>query len=55
VVLVGAIIVAGQAHSLVVQAIAFFAVVLGGLNVFGGFVVTDRMLGMFHSRPGGQR
>jgi H+-translocating NAD(P) transhydrogenase subunit alpha len=52
VVLVGALIVAGQAHSLVVQVIAFFAVVLGSLNVFGGFVVTDRMLSMFHGRGG---
>jgi len=52
VVLVGAIIVAGQAHSTVDQIIGFVAVVLGSLNVFGGFVVTDRMLQMFHGRRG---
>lgn len=48
VVLVGAILVAGQAHTLVTQIFGFLAVVLGSLNVFGGFVVTDRMLQMFH-------
>ena len=52
VVLVGAILVAGQAHTVVAQALGFVAVVLGSLNVFGGFVVTDRMLQMFHARPG---
>jgi H+-translocating NAD(P) transhydrogenase subunit alpha len=50
VVLVGAIIVAGQAHTLVTEILGFVAVVLGSLNVFGGFVVTDRMLEMFHPR-----
>lgn len=52
VVLVGAILVAGQAHSVFTQILGFIAVVLGSLNVFGGFVVTDRMLQMFHARPG---
>jgi NAD(P) transhydrogenase subunit alpha len=52
VVLVGAILVAGQAHTVVAQILGFLAVLLGSLNVFGGFVVTDRMLSMFHSRPG---
>ena len=55
VVLVSAIIVAGEAHTLFTQIVAFIAVVLGALNVFGGFVVTDRMLEMFHARPGGNR
>src|SRR5437588_4332269 len=52
VVLVSAILVAGEAHSLFTQIVGFIAVVLGSLNVFGGFVVTDRMLEMYHSRPG---
>ena len=55
VVLVGAILVAGQADTLLTRILAFVAVVLGSLNVFGGFVVTDRMLSMFHSRPGENR
>ena len=33
-----------------VRAIAFVALVFGTLNVIGGFLVTDRMLGMFKSR-----
>lgn len=52
VVLVGAFLVAGQAHTVATDILAFFAVVLGALNVFGGFVVTDRMLHMFRARPG---
>src|SRR5436309_4182932 len=52
VVLVGAILVAGQANTTLGRVLGFFAVVLGSLNVFGGFVVTDRMLQMFHTRPG---
>ena len=55
VVLVSAILVAGQAHTLFTQIVGFIAVVLGSLNVFGGFVVTDRMLEMFHARPGRDR
>jgi NAD(P) transhydrogenase subunit alpha len=54
VVLVGAILVAGQAHTVPTQILGFVAVVLGSLNVFGGFVVTDRMLQMFRARPGGR-
>jgi hypothetical protein len=33
-----------------VRAIAFVALVFGTLNVIGGFLVTDRMLGMFKSK-----
>lgn len=54
VVLVSAIIVAGTAHTLFTQIVGFIAVVLGSLNAFGGFVVTDRMLEMFHTRSGGR-
>lgn len=53
VVLVGAILVAFEANNLATYVLGFFAVVLGSLNVFGGFVVTDRMLQMF--RPRSQR
>jgi NAD(P) transhydrogenase subunit alpha len=51
VVLVGAILVAGQAQTTPTKILGFLAVVLGSLNVFGGFVVTDRMLQMFHGGP----
>jgi NAD(P) transhydrogenase subunit alpha len=36
--------------SLAIQIILFVAVVFGTLNVVGGFVVTDRMLGMFKGK-----
>jgi len=32
--------------------LGFLAVILATLNVVGGFVVTDRMLEMFKSKPG---
>ena len=49
VVIVGAILVMGLADPGDTPALVlgFFAVILGTLNVVGGFVVTDRMLGMF--------
>lgn len=49
VILVGAIVVLGQAHTTSTEILGFVAVVLASLNVFGGFVVTDRMLEMFHA------
>jgi len=51
VILVGAMIVLGQANNLTERILGFFAVLLATLNVVGGFVVTDRMLGMFKSKP----
>lgn len=52
VVIIGAIIVIGRADSANYPALilGFLAVVLGTLNVVGGFVVTDRMLEMFKSK-----
>ncbi|MHC6591835.1 NAD(P) transhydrogenase subunit alpha part 2 [Arthrobacter sp. C152] len=50
IILVGAIIVAGQATEPLVLAVALLAVVLATANLVGGFVVTDRMLHMFHAR-----
>jgi NAD(P) transhydrogenase subunit alpha len=52
VILVGAIIVTGQAHSAIVVAVGLLAVVLATVNMVGGFVVTDRMLEMFRGRGG---
>ncbi|HUG15620.1 MAG TPA: NAD(P) transhydrogenase subunit alpha [Thermomicrobiales bacterium] len=51
IVVLGAMIVLGRAETWWLQAIGFLAVVLGAANVFGGFVVTDRMLEMFKRRP----
>ena len=52
VVIIGAIIVMGKAeqHNYVALILGFLAVVLGTLNVVGGFVVTDRMLEMFKGK-----
>lgn len=49
VVIIGAIIVMGKAEAdnYLALILGFLAVVLGTLNVVGGFVVTDRMLEMF--------
>ena len=50
VVIIGAIIVMGHAESTGAMILGFLAVVLGTLNVVGGFVVTDRMLEMFKKK-----
>lgn len=50
VVIIGAIIVMGQAETNLAKILGFLAVVLGTLNVVGGFVVTDRMLQMFKKK-----
>jgi H+-translocating NAD(P) transhydrogenase subunit alpha len=51
IVLVGALLVAGQAESGLEETIAFLAIVFATVNVVGGFLVTDRMLEMFKRRP----
>ncbi len=52
VVIIGAIIVMGQADTdnYLALILGFLAVILGTLNVVGGFVVTDRMLEMFSKK-----
>ena len=56
IVVLGAMIIMGSIHGdsaldNVLKVLAFVAVVLGSANVFGGFVVTDRMLEMFKRKP----
>jgi H+-translocating NAD(P) transhydrogenase subunit alpha len=50
IILVGTMLVLGQAHGAAQLTLGFLAVVLATLNVVGGFVVTDRMLEMFKGR-----
>ncbi|HNQ82764.1 MAG TPA: NAD(P) transhydrogenase subunit alpha [Bacteroidales bacterium] len=50
VVIIGAIIVMGHAENTLSLILGFIAVILGTLNVVGGFVVTDRMLEMFRKK-----
>ena len=52
IVLVGALIIMGEAHGAAEVTLGVLAVFLATLNVVGGFVVTDRMLEMFKARPG---
>lgn len=52
VVVIGAIIIMGKANAdnYLALVLGFLAVVVGTLNVVGGFVVTDRMLEMFKKK-----
>ena len=50
VIIIGAIIIMGQAENMYATILGFIAVCLGTLNVVGGFVVTDRMLEMFKKK-----
>jgi len=47
VIIVGALIAAGPAVGGISVTFGFFAVVLASINIFGGFIVTQRMLKMF--------
>jgi H+-translocating NAD(P) transhydrogenase subunit alpha len=47
IVLIGAIVVLGLATTPLEQAIGLVAVIMGAMNVTGGFVVTERILTMF--------
>jgi NAD(P) transhydrogenase subunit alpha len=50
VILVGSMLILGSATTNLEEVLGFLAVILGTLNVVGGFVVTDRMLEMFKAR-----
>ncbi len=49
---VGALVAAGANYNKVSTFLGFLAVICATTNVVGGFVITDRMLRMFKSRPG---
>jgi NAD(P) transhydrogenase subunit alpha len=53
VIVVGAMLVAATADEPLRVVLALVAVLLGTINVVGGFVVTDRMLEMFRKPPAG--
>jgi NAD(P) transhydrogenase subunit alpha len=51
IVIVGALLVAGAEQAgTAAELIGFFAVLLASINVFGGFLVTHRMLSMFKKK-----
>ena len=51
IVLLGAILVIGPADGFLNELLLVIAIAFGTINVVGGFLVTDRMLGMFKTRP----
>ena len=50
IILFGGILVLADATTALTQALGFVAVIFGSANVFGGFMVTDRMLQMFKKK-----
>jgi NAD(P) transhydrogenase subunit alpha len=50
VIIVGALLAAGASAVGFSQALGFFAVILASVNIFGGFVVTQRMLSKFKKK-----
>ncbi len=56
IVMLGGMLVLAEAHEPLLVWLGFAAVVLGAMNLFGGFVVTDRMLEMFKTKkPAGRK
>ena len=51
IVLLGGILVIGEADGVLDKTILVIAIAFGTINVVGGFLVTDRMLEMFKARP----
>ena len=55
IIMLGGVMVLASADSPLLKTLGFLSVVLGAMNLFGGFVVTDRMLEMFKKKPGAKR
>jgi NAD(P) transhydrogenase subunit alpha len=51
IVLLGGLLVIGEASGALNKVILVIAIAFGTINVVGGFLVTDRMLGMFKRKP----
>ncbi|MCB9988595.1 MAG: NAD(P) transhydrogenase subunit alpha [Rhodospirillales bacterium] len=50
VIIVGALLAAGASHNGFSQFLGFLAVILASVNIFGGFIVSRRMLHMFKKK-----
>lgn len=50
VIIVGAVIALGSGGTFFSQLVAFIAVTLASVNIFGGFIITRRMLHMFRKK-----
>ncbi len=55
IVVLGGIIVLGYADDSLEKTIGVIAIAFGTINIVGGFMVTDRMLGMFVRKPKAQK
>lgn len=53
--IVGALVIAGSRYSRLATLLGFLAVTFATINVVGGFIITDRMLGMFRRDARGAR
>ena len=51
IVIVGGIVIVSDSNDLLTQILLVIAIAFGTINVVGGFLVTDRMLGMFKRKP----
>ncbi len=50
VIIVGSLLSLGSSDSLIAQVLGFFGVLFASINIFGGFVITRRMLLMFKKK-----
>jgi NAD(P) transhydrogenase subunit alpha len=50
IVVLGGLLLIGPAHGVLADVLLVVAIAFGTINVVGGFLVTDRMLGMFKRR-----
>jgi NAD(P) transhydrogenase subunit alpha len=51
IVLLGGLLLMHEAHGVLEHGLLVIAIAFGTINIVGGFVVTDRMLGMFKRKP----
>jgi NAD(P) transhydrogenase subunit alpha len=50
--IIGALVVSAQAETVLVTVLGVVGIAMATINVVGGFMVTDRMLGMFGGKKG---
>lgn len=50
VIIVGAVIAVGPTEMSLSKVLGFIAIILAGINIFGGFTVTQRMLAMYKKK-----
>jgi H+-translocating NAD(P) transhydrogenase subunit alpha len=51
IVLLGGLLLMHEAHGILEHVLLVIAIAFGTINIVGGFLVTDRMLGMFKRKP----